>query len=140
MQLVRNSPKVTDPRVAQLLEPDESAMYKNTTKPAKLCGSMLAALVSSAGFNVEQEVHINTLLGQVAGNVGMVARIKLQALPYGKQWCLGLMCGLDVWQRCASVDVGFAVKRKLSIPIAHGCQACFSVATTCVQCTASCSY
>ena len=83
IQLVNNTPKVTDPRVCQLLEPDELAMYNSTTKPAKLCGSMLSALVSSAGFSVEQEIHINTLLGQVAANVGVVARIKLQALPYG---------------------------------------------------------
>ena len=84
LQLVRNTPKVTDPRVAQLLEPDELSMYSSTTKPAKLCGSMLSALVSSAGLDMDREIHINGMLGQVAGNVSVVARIKLQALPYGE--------------------------------------------------------
>lgn len=84
LQLINNTPKNTDTRVCQLLNLDELCLYNSTTKPAKLCGSMLSALVSSAGFSVEQEVHLNTLLGQVAANVSMVARIKLQALPYGE--------------------------------------------------------
>lgn len=33
---------------------------------------------------LEQEVYISNMLGLVAGNVSMVARIKLQALPYGE--------------------------------------------------------
>lgn len=84
MQLINNTPKNTDARVGQLLTLDELCLYNSTTKPAKLCGSMLSALVGSAGFSVEQEVHLNTLLGQVAGNVSVLARIKLQALPYGE--------------------------------------------------------
>lgn len=60
-------------------------MYNSTTKPAKLCGSVLSALISSAGFQVEQEVHVNTMLSQVAANVSQVARIKLQAMPFGEK-------------------------------------------------------
>lgn len=90
IQLINNTPKVTDPRVTQLLDPEELALYASTTKPAKLCGSMLSALVSSAGFHIEQEVHINTMLGQVAANVSQVARIKLQAMPFGMSlFCTG---------------------------------------------------
>lgn len=90
IQLINNIPKVTDPRVTQLLDPEELALYASTTKPAKLCGSMLSALVSSAGFHIEQEVHINTMLGQVAANVSQVCRIKLQAMPFGMSlFCTG---------------------------------------------------
>jgi hypothetical protein len=84
VQLINNNPKTTDPRVGHLLGLEELCLYNSTTKPAKLCGSMLSALISSAGFDVEQEVYISNMLGLVAGNVSMVARIKLQALPYGE--------------------------------------------------------
>jgi hypothetical protein len=85
LQLINNTPKATDPRVQQLLGPDELALYTSTTKPAKLCGSMLSALISSAGFHIEQEVHVNAMLSQVAANVSQVARIKLQAMPFGER-------------------------------------------------------
>lgn len=61
VQLVRNTPKVTDPRVKLLLDPDELALYESTTKPAKLCGSMLSALVAKAGLDSQQEVSGTTL-------------------------------------------------------------------------------
>jgi hypothetical protein len=86
VQLINNTPKVTDPRVAQLLQPEELALYSSTTKPAKLCGSMLSALLASAGFDIEKEVYLNQMLGQVAASVSLVARIKLQAMPFGESY------------------------------------------------------
>jgi hypothetical protein len=83
VQLINNTPKVTDPRVRAVLDPEEVALYESTTKPSKLCGSMLSALTATAGFGVEREVHLNEMLGLVAGNVSMCARIKLQAMPSG---------------------------------------------------------
>lgn len=85
VQLINNTPKVTDPRVAQLLQP-ELALYSSTTKPAKLCGSMLSALLASAGFDIEKEVYLNQMLGQVAASVSLVAGIKLQAMPFGESY------------------------------------------------------
>lgn len=84
VQLINNAPKQTDPRVQLLLDPDELALYNSTTKPSKLCGTMLSALTSNAGFEVEREIYINQMLGQVAANVSQVARIKLQAMPFGQ--------------------------------------------------------
>jgi hypothetical protein len=84
LQLINNTPKTTEPRVGKLLSLDELCLYNSTTKPAKLCGSMLSALITIAGLDVEQEIYLNNMLGQVAGNVSMVARVKLQALPYGE--------------------------------------------------------
>lgn len=88
VQLINNSPKVTDPRVAQILDPDELALYNSTTKPSKLCGTMLSAITARAGFNIDQEIYINNMLGQVAANVSLCARIKLQAMPYGEDLCM----------------------------------------------------
>lgn len=84
VQLINNTPKATDSRVQLLLDPEELALYTSTTKPAKLCGSMVSALVSSAGFQIEQEVMVNGMLSGVAANISQVARIKLQAMPFGE--------------------------------------------------------
>lgn len=84
VQLINNTPKQTDPRVEQLLEPHELALYNSTTKPGKLCSAMLQALTASAGFTEEKEVYISGMLGQVSSSVSQVSRIKLQAMPYGK--------------------------------------------------------
>lgn len=84
IQLINNAPKVTDPRVGLILDPQELALYNSTTKPAKLCGTMLSALTSVAGFTQEQEVFLNQMIGQVAANVSQAARIKLQAMPFGE--------------------------------------------------------
>ncbi|KAI8462924.1 MAG: Bestrophin, RFP-TM, chloride channel-domain-containing protein [Monoraphidium minutum] len=83
LQLIRDTPKVTDPRVPLLLEPHELALYQGTTKPSKLCGTMLSALTANAGFGPDREIHLNEMLGLVAANVGMCARIKLQSMPFG---------------------------------------------------------
>jgi hypothetical protein len=56
VQLIRNSPKTTDHRVKLLLDPDELRLYESTTKPSKLCGSMLAALTVEAKFGEQREV------------------------------------------------------------------------------------
>ena len=85
VQLINNAPKVTDPRVMQLLDKEELALYQSTTKPSKLCGTMLSALTSNAGFEIEREVYINQMLGQVAANIAQVARIKLQSMPFGER-------------------------------------------------------
>lgn len=90
IQLINNTPKVTDARVSQILDPQELSLYNSTTKPAKLCGTMLSALTSTAGFNEEQELLVNQMIGQVAANVSQVARIKLQAMPFGEWGARGL--------------------------------------------------
>jgi hypothetical protein len=72
VQLINDTPHETDPRVIQLLEPDELALYQSTTKPSKLCGSMVAALIADAGFGVEREIHLNTALVQVAACISQV--------------------------------------------------------------------
>lgn len=69
VQLINNAPKQTDPRVEQLLEPHELALYNSTTKPGKLCSAMLQALTASAGFTEEKEVYISGMLGQVSSSV-----------------------------------------------------------------------
>lgn len=82
-QLVNNAPHVTDPRVEQILSPEELALYKGTTKPAKLAGTMLSALAEGRGWGREREVLLNKQLARVAAGCAMVARIKLQSMPYG---------------------------------------------------------
>jgi hypothetical protein len=84
VQLVNNTPKVTDPRVKLLLSAEELALYESTTKPSKLCGTMLALLTANAGYGVEREIHMNEMLGAVAANCSMCARVKLQSMPYGE--------------------------------------------------------
>lgn len=92
VQLINDTPKVTDPRVRLLLEPDELALYESTTKPGKLCGTMLGAITAEAGFGIEREIHLNEMLGLVAANVSQCARIKLQAIPHGMSlFCSGYM-------------------------------------------------
>lgn len=85
---MNGTPKTTDPRVVELLDPEELALYQGTTKPGKLCGTMLSALTSRAGLAIEHEILINQMLGQVAANVSQVARIKLQAMPFGERFCV----------------------------------------------------
>lgn len=82
-QLVNNAPHATDPRVEQILSPEELALYKGTTKPAKLAGTMLSALAEGRGWGREREVLLNKQLARVAAGCAMVARIKLQSMPYG---------------------------------------------------------
>jgi hypothetical protein len=56
--------------VKQILDAEELALYESTTKPSKLSGSMLSALTAAAGFNVDQEVYINNMLGGLGGGGG----------------------------------------------------------------------
>lgn len=90
VQLIRNTPHETDPRIPLLLEGEELALYKSSTKPSKLAGTMLAALVARAGFSEQREMLINEYLGSIAGHCGLVARIKLQSMPFGMTlFCTG---------------------------------------------------
>lgn len=95
VQLINNAPKLTDPRVERILDPAELALYNSTTKPAKLCGTMLSALNARAGFTQEQEVYVSQMIGHVAGNISQVARIKLQAMPFG-EWRWRLTCNTEL--------------------------------------------
>jgi hypothetical protein len=84
IQLINNTPKVTDPRVAQLLDPQELALYSSSAKPPDLCWAMLNGLVSSAGLGELQEEHVHRLLEVVGDRLSTVNRIKGQAMPYGE--------------------------------------------------------
>jgi len=94
IQLINNTPKQTDPRVSLILTPEELALYNSTTKPSKLCGTMLSALTASAGFDVNREVYLNEMLGMVAANCSLCARVKLQSMPYGASVGLGMGVGV----------------------------------------------
>ena len=62
---------MTDPRVEQILSPEELALYKGTTKPAKLAGTMLSALAEGRGWGREREVLLNKQLARVAAGCAM---------------------------------------------------------------------
>jgi hypothetical protein len=85
VQLINNTPKVTDPRVAQLLDREELTLYSSSAKPPDLCWAMLNSLVSNAGLSELQEEHVHRLLEAVGASLSRVNRIKGQAMPYGEQ-------------------------------------------------------
>lgn len=85
IQLINNTPKVTDPRVAQLLDPEELALYSSSTKPPDLCWAMLNGLVSSAGLCPDHENYLHAMLLEVGSKQSAVNRIKTQAMPFGEQ-------------------------------------------------------
>lgn len=100
VQLINNTPKQTDPRVKQVLNAEELALYESTTKPGRLCGMMLSALTTRAGkeLGIDRELALHQMIGGIGMHCGNVARVKLQAMPFAMSlFCTGytlIWCGL----------------------------------------------
>jgi hypothetical protein len=84
IQLINNTPKVTDPRVAQLLDREELTLYSSSAKPPDLCWAMLNSLVSNAGLCPDHENYLHELLLDAGCKQSGVNRFKTQAMPFGE--------------------------------------------------------